>query len=228
MMILLLPGMDGTPELRADFVKALEPIAPVTTVAYPRDQPLDYSQLESIAREFMPDDPFIILGESFSGPIAVAMAASNPSGLRGLILAGSFAQSPTRLPGILQNLAALLPVSLVPDRLISSLLLGRNASPAMRKRVSEAIATVAPEVWRARMRAVLAADNSIDLEKITVPVLYLRATRDRIVPHRVSEELMHLSSHTRLVELDSPHFMLLARPAETAKQVELFIREVSK
>jgi pimeloyl-[acyl-carrier protein] methyl ester esterase len=93
--IVLLPGMDGTGKLFAGFVAALGDAARPVVVAYPTDSQLDYRQLIDVARTFLPlGEPFVLLGESFSGPIAIALAAERPAGLFALVLCCSFAPNP--------------------------------------------------------------------------------------------------------------------------------------
>jgi pimeloyl-ACP methyl ester carboxylesterase len=85
--LVLLPGMDGTGDLFAPLVAALGPHMRTVIVRYP-DEPLDYASDEEIARAALPiGHPFILLGESFSGPIAVSIAASAPRGSRAYIFA---------------------------------------------------------------------------------------------------------------------------------------------
>ena len=93
--LVLLPGMDGTGQLFGRFLEALGPEVRAIVIAYPPAQNLDYSQLEAFVRSKLPSDqPFVILGESFSGPIAVSIAASPPDGLRGIVLCCSFVRNP--------------------------------------------------------------------------------------------------------------------------------------
>jgi hypothetical protein len=93
--LVLLPGLDGTGLLFEDFVAALGSDVDVVVARYPTDRPLDYANLEQIARSFIPPNiPFVLLGESFSGPIALSIAASSPPGLLGVIMCCSFARNP--------------------------------------------------------------------------------------------------------------------------------------
>lgn len=56
-------------------------------VSYPPDQSLGYRDLAHLVRSRLPkDEPFILLAESFSGPIALALAADPPPQLKALIL----------------------------------------------------------------------------------------------------------------------------------------------
>lgn len=113
--LVLLPGMDGTGGLFSEFLEALGPGLHPIVVPYPPDQPLDYSQLESIVRSRLPSDqPFVLLAESFSGPIAISIAASAPRGLLGLVLCCSFARSPRPVFSVLRSIVAFLPVWRLP------------------------------------------------------------------------------------------------------------------
>ena len=85
--LILLPGMDGSGQLFAPLVTALGDGFNVKVVRYPVDLPLGYDGLEQIARAAIPPaGPVVLLGESFSGPIAVSLAASLGERLAGLIL----------------------------------------------------------------------------------------------------------------------------------------------
>ncbi len=76
--LVLLPGLDGTGLLFDEFTSALGSDVDVIVASYPVNKPLGYAELEPIARSFIPsDNPFFLLGESFSGPIALSIAASS-------------------------------------------------------------------------------------------------------------------------------------------------------
>jgi pimeloyl-ACP methyl ester carboxylesterase len=223
-MILILPGMDGTEELRADFVAKLG--MPARIVGYPRDRPLDYRQLEDIARQALPDRPFVIAAESFSGPIGIRLAAEKPSGLRGLVLVGSFARSPLRLPRFMSQLASSFALPWVPQKLAASLLMGRDSTASTQRRIIEAMRSVAPAVWQARLRAVLSADASDALRNVSVPVLCIRAAQDKIIAYGLAQELQGVLPQMQIDDVDGPHFLLMARPDAVAQRVELFARAV--
>jgi pimeloyl-ACP methyl ester carboxylesterase len=102
--------MDGTGELFAPFVAALGAGFEVRTVRYPGDHCGGYRELEEIARQAIPADrPYILLGESFSGPIAISIAASAPGQLRGLVLCCTFARNPRPALAALKPFIGALP-----------------------------------------------------------------------------------------------------------------------
>jgi pimeloyl-ACP methyl ester carboxylesterase len=83
--LILLPGLDGTGLLFQPLVAALPEMIKSIVVGYPGDQPLNYEQLLPQVMDALPrSDPFIILGESFSGPLAMMAAAKRPDGRRAL------------------------------------------------------------------------------------------------------------------------------------------------
>ena len=225
--LLLLPGMDGTGELLGPFVAALGGDFQVQVVRYPNSEPLGYAELESFARAALPTEgPYVILGESFSGPIAVSLCASASDRLKGLILCCSFVSNPrAAFPG-LRPLVSFLPVALAPVGVLSHMVLGRFSTGALRSVLAHAVAQVSPAALRARIRGVLSVNVSAKLASVTVPILYLRASHDRLVPASASARISRLNEHTRVVELEGPHFLLQVAPVEAAQVVGEFVREV--
>ena len=96
MKILALPGLDGTADLFEPFARSAPDGFEVATVSYPPDRALDYAGHLEIARRHLPaDGPFLLLGESFSGPVSVWLAAEAPPGLTGLVLCNTFVRPPS-------------------------------------------------------------------------------------------------------------------------------------
>ena len=225
--LVLLPGLDGTGMLFEPFVTALGSGCPVKIVRYPPDQPLAYAELQDVARAALPQDgPFVILGESFSGPIAVSLAASCPAQLKGLVLCCSFVRNPYPFTKILKPLVGLLPITSRSASVSRNFQLGRFATDALRSKLAEAIAGVSPAVIRARLREVIDVDVSARLATIGVPLLYLRASHDRLISRASSEIVSRLKPETRVIQFEAPHFLLQTVPAEAAKIVSAFVREV--
>ena len=225
--LVLLPGMDGTGDLFEPFIVALGGEFIVKRVVYP-NVVISHLELESVARSMIPQGPYILIGESFSGPIAILLAASALSQLRGLILCCTFARNPRPMFSGLRQLINFLPLALAPVAVVARVLLGRFSTPALELTLAQALAQVSGPVLRSRLQDVLVVDVSEKLSAITVPVLYLRASQDTLVPFSASEHLVGLNSRIEIVEIDAPHFLLQAAPVEAAKVVAFFVRKAEK
>ena len=226
--LVLLPGMDGTGELFRPFLDAMQQQYPVRVVDYPTSGALGYAELEIAMRASLPSEgAFFLLGESFSGPVAISIAASRPPGLKGLILSCTFARNPRPYLGALQFLIGMLPTGPAAMRCASVALLGSYSTASLRRTFLEAVAKVTPDALRARLRAVVSVDVTRELAAIDVPILYLRATHDRVVPAGAGELIKRVKSETRLVDVDGPHFLLQAAPLEAGRLVAEFIGDVA-
>ena len=225
MTLVLLPGMDGTGYLFEPFITALGGEFQVVRVAYPNDGALGYSELESIARAALPAGPYVLLGESFSGPVAISLAASASDQLRGLVLCCTFARNPRPFFSGLRSIVGFLPMALAPVAVLGRVLLGRFSTHALRSALARALAPVSASALRARLQAVLRVDVSAELAAVKAPILYLRASQDVVVPASASQLVVRLNPRTKVVELVAPHFLLQATPAESAKIVAAFVRE---
>jgi pimeloyl-ACP methyl ester carboxylesterase len=223
MQIVLLPGLDGTGLLFSRFVSALGPSFETTVVGYPDDRGLDYTEHEAIARAFLPRDrPYILLGESFSGPISISIAASKPPGLVGLILCCTFARNLLHLFAHFKSSLGLVPFNMIPKIFQTPFLLGRYSTRSLRTEQRRAVSHVSNAALRARIRAIFEVDVSEKLQQVKVPILYLRASDDYVIPRRASEHIHRIAPAVQIVELKAPHMLLQAHPSAAAKIVTDF------
>jgi pimeloyl-[acyl-carrier protein] methyl ester esterase len=222
--LVLLPGMDGTGTLCRDFVAALAPSNDSIVISYPADRALGYTELEAIVRSKLPiGRPYVLLGESFSGPIAISIAASRPPGLIGVILCCSFACNPHPILGPFRRLLALVPFKLIPSPILSFFVLGTFATAPLQADLRAVLSELPNATLRARTAAVLAVDVLSLLPDIPVPVLYLRGAQDRIVPCSCSDSIARGVRQSKIVEISAPHFLLQAAPDEAANAVKEFM-----
>jgi pimeloyl-ACP methyl ester carboxylesterase len=166
---------------------------------------------------------FVILGESFSGPLALQLAARQPPGLRGIILCASFARSP--LPFFTRWFRRLIRpwwFRVIPRWLIRRELLGRFDQPALAHMVEAAIAGVHPAVLAARARAILDVDVSAQLQVCQVPILYLAAAEDRLVSRKSLAHIRRVQPRVEAVTLVSPHLLIQATPEDAARVIQAF------
>jgi pimeloyl-[acyl-carrier protein] methyl ester esterase len=220
---LLLPGLDGTGRLFDPLLEALPPELQGLVVPYPPNEVWGYDELCAHVRATLPSEaPYVLLGESFSGPITIRLAAEQPQGLVGLILAASFVQSPLGSYGALNRLLAALLWARPPRWAIRRYLAGPRADRELVDRAARAIGSVERRVVTHRGRAVLGVDVRAELGAVRVPVLYLQAQRDRLVGARALRRVQDRCPDLRRETLDAPHLLLQSRPAEAAQAISRF------
>lgn len=94
-ILVLLPGMDGTGLLFRWFLEALPEDVETVVLSYPTRVFAGYDALVDLVRGRLPvDRRFVMVAESFSGPVALRIAAEMPKGLIGLVLVASFVSGP--------------------------------------------------------------------------------------------------------------------------------------
>ena len=223
--LVLLPGLDGTGKLFSGFVRALGSDIDAQIVSYPVDQPLGYAELETLVRAALPADRrFVVLGESFSGPVAIQIGANPPAGLAGVILCGTFAKNPYPLFGWAQPLAAWFPVKSLPRWLRAPLMWGSLAAERAPTQLNRAMAAVSADVIRHRIAALLAVNASAALSRVRSPILVLQARHDLVIPRSATQWILETAPHAQLVEVDGPHLLLQTRPEECAAAAIRFVR----
>ncbi|KHA80652.1 alpha/beta fold hydrolase [Janthinobacterium lividum] len=228
-LLVLLPGMDGTARLFHRFDAALRAQAAIDTqaIAYPA-APLDYAALEAFVRERLPRDrPFVVLAESFSGPLGAALRAEPPPGMRALALCCSFVRNPRPMLAPLRHLLGLVPFGAMPGFALRQVLLAPCSTPQLQDELAAALAQVPPSVLRQRLRAVLETDASHSFARGSLPVLYLRARHDRLVPPANALQILRLAPDAQLADIAAPHMLLQAAPEAAAVAVTAFLAGLS-
>jgi len=223
--LVLLPGLDGTGLLFQPLVQALSKDIDPIVVSYPDDVPLGYQELLPLVREALPSRPFVLLGESFSGPLAIMAAASRPEGLVGVILCASFVRSPVAyLPGWCAHLVRPFLFRFYPAVARLRLLLGRHADPTIRDLAVQAVSRVHPQVLAHRVRAVHRVNVAEQLASCPLPVLYLRGQHDRVVPASAMRRVLRACPHAQVVTLPAPHMVLQTQSAAAAAAIQTFVQ----
>lgn len=225
--LVLLPGMDGTGILFRPFLQALVDDLPVKVVAYPADKPMGYDELGEFVLNALPTEgPVVLLGESFSGPIAAALAARLGDRVRGLVLCCTFMSNPRPALRPLLPFAGLIPFAAIPVGLAARPLLGSFATPALKSLLAEALALVSPAVLRARLKSVATVNATEALAAVKVPVLYLQASSDALVPARAVRKARKACPAMKVQVIHGPHCLLQVAPAEAAAAVLAYVSEV--
>jgi pimeloyl-ACP methyl ester carboxylesterase len=225
--LILLPGLDGTGQFFGPFLIALPFYLSPQVVSYPANEFLDYDALVEFVKERIPrDEPFVLLAESFSGPVALKLAAMKPRNLIALVLCATFVSNPT-----------LFPSSIVPSWFYHLLfkfrlhgpelryfLIGTDARRDVVDHFQQTIQTVAPDVLARRSKSVVSVDVRDELRACEKPILYLQAKRDKLVGKRCLQEILSLKPNVKSVEVDAPHFLLQRNPQRAVDAITDFLQ----
>lgn len=220
---IFLPGMDGSGKFFEPFLKVLPVRVTPVTLAFPRAEKLGYEELfEWLLPRLPRDERFLVVAESFSGPLAVRLASIGPPGMIGAVISTSFVRNP--LPRVLRR----LPVEWVfrfrmPKPLVRLILADATAEPELYDLFYDAIHYSPGDVLAHRARAALQVDETEALAGCTLPLLFLQGTSDRLI-HRSSTELVkRLRPDLPIVPISAPHFLLQMKPHECLQAIERFL-----
>ena len=223
---MLLPGLHGSVRLFEPLVKHLRRIAPhvhVLPVPLPLTGPQDYVSLAApLIERLAPLSPVSILAESFSGPLALHLAASPRVRVDRLILAASFCGAP-RPP-----VFSLMPVRplfafRVPKSVIRHFLTGSASTNALVMAIRTEIQAVRGKVLAQRLRHVLALHPDDCPSPIVAKTLLLQAQHDALLPWEAQSELERLLPEAQVEWIDGPHLLLQVRPADCAQRIASFL-----
>ncbi|MRH98203.1 hypothetical protein GH784_23360 [Agrobacterium sp. CNPSo 675] len=226
--IVLLPGLDGTGLLLGDFARALESDFKVVTIVYPPEIPMGYDDLMAFIRPQLPDTSYIIVGESFSGPLALQLAFKADERLQGVVLGASFARVDIRAKWLLKILVRAVSPRLVPMRLLTWMLLGKSTTPTIEQQLRGALCTVSASVLSRRANSALTVDMTEQGHRITCPVLYLRATQDRLISRAAGADVARIAQRLTIEDISAPHFLFQVAPDECAAAIRKFAGSIDR
>ncbi len=214
--------MHGTGEFFAPLVGEL-PGAKVSVISYPSGDCMGWEQLFQFIRQAIPrDEPIALVAESFSGPLAIMLAARKSHNVQALVLCASFASSP--LPRWLRRVPVpRFAFKALPRFVVQSLLLDSASSSEQVATIQRCVRSVSPKVLAGRFRMLQQVDVRSDLREVHLPVLYLAGGRDRLVPKRCSDEIEGAHADSSRVILDGPHLLLQSSPKTAASEIRRFL-----
>lgn len=227
--LVLLPGLDGTGLLFEPLVSAFPANLRIKVVAYPGQRFLSYSELIPFVQETIPTgDPYVIVAESFSTPLAVMLAAAHPPNLAGLILAAGFITSPL---GKWSSLARPLTRPLLfrippPSLVLKYFVAGFNQSAALEASVRRANQQVDPTVIARRALETLNCDAREELARTKTPLMYIQGENDHLVRRRCFEEIRRIRPDVVLATIRAPHLVLQREPKKAAEIIVRFMNSI--
>jgi pimeloyl-ACP methyl ester carboxylesterase len=195
-----------------------------TIVDYPTEKLLGYVDLTKLILTSLPQtETFVLVAESFSGPVAIMLAVEKPPALVGLILCASFARNPRPLLTRLASRFTLVFANWRPKGLLRSLFLNGETSKNVRDSFDKALNRVSPAVLAGRLREIVNVDVTANLARLDVQCLYIRATRDRVVPKAALKPFERFPQRWRARDLDGPHLILQVVPENAAEEIKEFV-----
>ena len=222
--LVLLPGLDGTDIFLQPLLKALPDSVRPLVVSYPASGSNRYADLLTIVREAVAGlDQFHVLGWSFSGPLALMLAAEEPQRVRSVILSASFVRPPR--PNVAKLRFALVGPAIWLWRAARRLPLWllQPPSDAFRQAKSETWRRISARVLAKRVREIMRVDAREALRACPQPVLYIAASRDGIVPRRCIDEILGVRPSVKVVTIEGEHFAMYANPQPAARAITAFI-----
>jgi pimeloyl-ACP methyl ester carboxylesterase len=210
MKLLLLPGMDGTGHLFAPLCNELPNEWSWQIVSYPNEGPQDYPRLTAHVLEILPrDEDFVLLAESFSGPIAYRIALQGNPRLQGIIFVATFLQPPRPfLLFLLSRVMGIIGWIRPPGFILRRYFLGDGASQELLDLFWTTVRQVPRSVIAARMKSVLGLRPPVG--SLNIPCVYIQATDDRFVPAGCVELFRRCIPQVSVCRVEGPHFVLQA------------------
>lgn len=222
--VVMLPGLDGTGLVFGPFRDCLGDLVSAEPVSYPIDRPMTFEEHVDFARRQLPfDRPFVLLAESFSGPIGLQLLVDPPANLLGAIFVASFVRYPRPF---LVDAARHLPQALLLKLFATSpvsrfFCLGGAPAEAVRL-FRRALRSVPLQVLSGRLQ-IIATLPPPPACAFSRPALYLQPRHDRLVPPRAVEAIQECLPQLRVETMAGPHMILLAKPEVGARLVNAFI-----
>jgi pimeloyl-ACP methyl ester carboxylesterase len=224
--LVLLPGLDGTGDLFNPFITQFPDPGNIITITYPTDRFIPFEALPDYIISRLPNDqPLILLGESYSGPVAALLASKNKLDVRGVIFVATFAHFPK---SFLKTISQVIPLSWflrlpIPNFMIRLVCFGRWNTPTLARMLRKSIKANQPKILAQRARSGTNLDVRDALLNIDVPCLYLLASQDKLVAdNAVTDFKTHVRDLT-IHKVEGPHFILQTQPTVCFRLVADFI-----
>ena len=165
---------------------------------------------------------FVLIAESFSGPLAVLAASTCPQGLDAVVLCNTFVEPPrcrcyAWLP--FQWLFRLPP----PDWALRQFLVGPGTPRSLCGEIRAAVTSVAPSVLSHRLREVLTVDVGEEPRQLPFPIMELCGMGDRLVSARALERGLGQRQNVTHARVEGPHLLLQVAPEECWGMIGQFL-----
>lgn len=227
--LVLLPGLDGTGELFEPFVANLPSNFDSCIISYPLNERMSIEDLANLVESKLPKERFVLLAESYSGLVAMKLIPKISSQLMGVFFVGTFVSSPRPI---------LLPISLtfsflyrftafIPNFALRVFCLGWPATSEQCQWLRNVLTKVPSEtiIFRLKQIKQFQLNESID---IPYPSFYIQGQNDFLVPNSATQKFAKNVLGLQILKLNTSHFILQAKPLESALLVSEYCRNLYK
>ena len=217
MKIVLLPGLDGTGELFKPLIDVLPDEFETLVISYSPENNQNYEELTELVLSQLPKEKFILLAESFSGPIAYQVAIRHPTHLQSVVFVATFLECPRPF---LLTLSRFLPMRFLfslsmPKFLMRAFLFGSAMNNQLIKAFQQSIKQVSPSVLSFRLQEISKL-SSVHIS-CGIKAIYLQATNDQLVPSKCLESFRTVFDNISLFSIEGSHLLLQSNPLACAK-----------
>ncbi|MCF6228720.1 MAG: alpha/beta hydrolase [Planctomycetes bacterium] len=217
MNIVLLPGLDGTGILFKPLLKVLPDDYIPVVISYPNDKLMDYNQLADYAQAQIPDGPYIIVAESFSGHVAHIIAERNPPNLQRVHFFSSFLRNPK--PLLLNSFTLLfagVAMKIIPTKLLRKRMIGGHGDNELWNFIKTTINSVPIAIIVQRLK--LVANYIAKTKTTTIPYFSVAGESDKLVSPKYTIETPWIDQGESVL-ISGPHLLLQTRPKRCAEML---------
>ncbi len=222
--LVLLPGLHGTGGLLQQFLKECPPNFDPLVITYPGDRRLSYDDLEKLILARVKESPskLIILGESYSGALALRLASRYQERVLGVILVATFVTSPAPAWFRFLPWESIFLFS-IPLYAMRALLSRSKEKSLMIKQISSELKRSTPTVLAWRVNEALRCDARDALRACPAPILYLYGKDDKIISRKCLDTIGRIRRTVVCRHISAPHFLLLAAPTDAWIAITEFV-----
>jgi pimeloyl-[acyl-carrier protein] methyl ester esterase len=209
--VVLLPGLHGSRALFSSFVALAPAWANCLPLALPTVGGQSFDELvDAILPELRSLEGFVLLGESFSGPIAARLSARLGQKVALLVLCNPVVEMSVRVPeGFLASIAA---SSWMPAWGASMALSGGDM--AVVRAALDEVRALPKGILAQRLAAVYSATEEDLASHLAPPFLTILGTSDSLVPPPRSRAFFSRVPESTVAEIEGPHLIVQTRPVE--------------
>lgn len=230
MMILLLPGADGTGVLFKPFIevlqasintehfsKASKPISSVIInlnhdeMGNPLAQKLS-EQATRIENEYE-GQSVVVIAESYSGLLAYELLSRQQLDITHVVFVASFLKAPSKFVSIVAKLNPVWlkgAIQTTPSVIWGRVLFGRWQTRQLRILFIQALKQTPNELLQQRLAII--ANTTVAHKTLSMPCLYLQANQDNLVSAQNIEIFDEVFTDFSRIAMDGSHFLLQTNP----------------